>query len=403
MNILLISQDFPYPPVSGDRIRNYNLIKVLSRRHRIHLISFEGHCQQEEHVAEMKKFCASVKTVPLEKCNRFQRILRFARTVLSGQPQHNCFWVFQKAMADAITQAIKGNQFDIIQIEHSHMAPYVRNIPAGGKLKKVLTLHNIGFVQYRRIFQFEKKLRMKARFLHSWLTSRRWEPAYSMNFDKCVTMSEIDKRILHSANPGLDIDVVPNGVDLGFYKMVPAKPGRNSILFVGILDYAPNADAVLYFSKEIFPRIAAQNPGMDFYVIGRNPTQQIRQLAGNPGIKVVCHAADLRPYYERCFAAVVPLRSGGGTRLKILEAMAMGMPVVTTSVGCEGIDVTDGENILIADSPGEFASNVIKIFSDRNRQVMIGAAARRLVEARYSWEKIGGHLENIYSGLLERP
>jgi glycosyltransferase involved in cell wall biosynthesis len=192
--------------------------------------------------------------------------------------------------------------------------------------------------------------------------------------------------------------VSPNGFDTQSYQPLPLPPEttRPALLFVGSMSYEACVDAMVYFCQEILPRIRSQFGDVDLWIVGRDPSQQVRQLDGN-GVHVTGRVADVRPYYQRSMVCVVPLRAGGGTRLKILEAMALGRPVVATSIGCEGLDVIDEEHLMIADSPEQFAEKTVRLLADATLRQRIGANARRLVVSRYDWDVIVKRLMQIYT------
>jgi glycosyltransferase involved in cell wall biosynthesis len=224
----------------------------------------------------------------------------------------------------------------------------------------------------------------------------RWEPHYAERFDRCTTVSEIDRQLLLKANPRLRVDVISNGVDIQKYEPLPAENASQALLFIGNMQYPPCVDAVLYFYREIFPRIRRAIGAVDLWIVGRDPRPEVLQLKGE-GIHVTGRVEDVVPYYRQSAVCVVPLRAGGGTRLKILEAMALGRPVVSTTIGCEGLEVVDGEHLLIADSPEQFAEKTVRLLTDRQLYQHISTNGRQVVEARYDWDKIAERLMEVYA------
>ena len=224
----------------------------------------------------------------------------------------------------------------------------------------------------------------------------QWEPRYAERFDRCTTVSEIDRQLLLKANPRLRVDVIPNGVDIQKYQPLPAENASPTLLFIGNMGYPPCVDAVLYFCREIFPLIRRKIGAAELWIVGRDPRPEVLQLNGD-GVHVTGRVDDVIPYYRQSAVCVVPLRAGGGTRLKILEAMALGRPVVSTTIGCEGLDVVDGEHLLIADTPEQFAEKTVRLLTDRQLYQHIAANGRQLVEDRYDWDKIAGRLMDVYA------
>jgi glycosyltransferase involved in cell wall biosynthesis len=204
-------------------------------------------------------------------------------------------------------------------------------------------------------------------------------------------------------NPRLQVDVIPNGVDTEKYQPLP--PPENvspSLMFVGSMDYPPCVDAVLYFCSDILPLIRQAINPLELWIVGRDPHPEVLKLNGS-GVHVTGRVEDVVPYYQQSTVCVIPLRAGGGTRLKILEAMALGRPVVSTTIGCEGLDVVDGEHLLIADTPEQFAEKTVRLLDDRHLSQYICANARKLVEARYGWDQIAERLMDVYEEMVAKP
>jgi glycosyltransferase involved in cell wall biosynthesis len=228
-----------------------------------------------------------------------------------------------------------------------------------------------------------------------------WEPKMALLCDKSIVVSDIDKILLKSLEPMLDISVVPNGVDTKGYLPYPLDERGENILIVGSMDYEPNADAVKYFCNQIFPYIKEKIPECTLTIVGKNPPVEILRLDADPRIMVKANVEDVRPYYKEALISAVPLRSGGGTRLKILESMALGTPVVSTSIGCEGLEVKNGCHILIADEAEDFANKICNLMTSSMLWHDISRRARELVEEKYDWAGITKGLESIYEELLK--
>jgi glycosyltransferase involved in cell wall biosynthesis len=259
--------------------------------------------------------------------------------------------------------------------------------------------YDVGYVQFKRISRVERQLVTKLRaFIHSMLM-RQWEPRVAEKFDRCITVSNIDKNILLKFNPKLLVDVVPNGVDTHFYQPLPEEEGIPSLLFIGKMNYQPCVDAAIYFCEEILPLIRKRIDNVEVWLVGREPDARVLKL-NNTYIHVTGLVESVIPYYKRSIVTVVPLRSGGGTRLKILESMALNRPVVSTTIGCEGLDVVDGDHILIADEPNKFAEKVIQLIENKTLREHIKQNARCLIEDRYDWDQLANNLIQVYSSML---
>jgi glycosyltransferase involved in cell wall biosynthesis len=285
--------------------------------------------------------------------------------------------------------------FDIVHIEQSRMALYLETLPRGANCASILAFQNVASSQYARILHVEQKLTTRMRALLHSLMMRRWEPRYAERFDRCVAVSEADRQLLMAANPRLRIDIVPNGVDTQLFQPLEVEETQRALILIGTMSYPPCADAAIYFYKQILPRIRSALGRIDLWVVGTDPSPEVSALDGD-GIHVTGRVSDVVPYYKRSAVSIVPLRAGGGTRLKILEAMALGRPVVSTSIGCEGLDAVDGEHLLIADSPKKFSDSVIRLLTDWGFYKRICASARQLVVNRYDWEAVTKRLLGIY-------
>jgi glycosyltransferase involved in cell wall biosynthesis len=286
-------------------------------------------------------------------------------------------------------------QFDVAHIEFGHMGLYLEILPVELQQKSVWMLHDIDWSKYGRMAQLEMK---PSRKLRTWLHSRmmrRWTPHYAGRFRRCVTVSEHDRYLLTTANPRLQVDVVPNGVDTRAYQPLKEEVASPVLLFVGNMAYLPCADAVLSFCRDVLPRIRRVMANVEMWIVGINPRPEVRELEG-AGVHVTGFVEDVRPYYNRSTVCVVPLRAGGGTRLKILEAMALGRPVVSTSIGSEGLDAVDGEHILIADHPEDFAHKTLRLLTDETLRQSIANKARELVVRCYDWDIVAQRLMQVY-------
>jgi glycosyltransferase involved in cell wall biosynthesis len=296
-------------------------------------------------------------------------------------------------------ELVADQTFDVVQIEHSMMMAYREAVPANFGGKTVLDLHNVGERQYQRMRQMGRGARERVLF---WLKARamqNWEAAHAARFDRVLTVSDEDAAWLRARNPTLQVEVVENGVDTDERPYLKETEGSCRVLFVGTLGYPPNEDAVMWFCAEILPLIRQTLPQAEFVIVGRAPRERVQALARQSGVQVLINVSDVGPLYESAQVVVVPLRAGGGTRLKILEAMAYGRAVVSTAIGSEGLDVADGETIVLADTPQEFAAAVIHLLCDDAARTQLACNARRLVEQRYTWKQIGAKLLRIYNEL----
>lgn len=398
MRILVISDISPYPLVSGDRIREYNLLRRMADQHEVWLATLLENPDDEAGTVHLASFCVGVEYAHSERHHPLVHVPGLLKYGLTGKPLELKFRYSAK-LARKIQRLAAEIDFDIVMIINSHTAPYLEVLPPSSHRKSILNLENIEFAQYESIYQIERKPINKIRAWINYQMMRRWEPRYAGRFDHCVTVSENDRSVLLDSNPSLKIDVIPNGVDIRQYQPLLFQQGNVNLLFIGKMSYAPCSDAAVYFCGEILPLIRKQLENVELWIVGREPPQEVVNL-GTDRVHVTGWVEEVVPYYERSAVCVVPLRAGGGTRLKILEAMALGRPVVSSKIGCEGLDVIDGENILIAERPEEFAEKTVRLLRDDNLRKSIAENARRLVENQYDWDILAQRLIDILNRIV---
>lgn len=395
MNILIITDYLPYPANTGDLQGVYNRMRRIARRHQVSIAGFLQSPDDTESVSHLQKFCYRVEAVNRPRSSRLARLLRMIRFFLEGMPFELAF-LYSEELANKIRQIISEVNFDIVQIEQSRMAFFLKNLPPSKNFKKILVFHNIAFSQYKRVSRVARTLSRRIRFwLHAHMM-RRWEPKYAERFDRCITVSELDRKLLITANPHLSVDVVNNGIDTKIYRPLTLEKEQPSLLLIGSMSYPPNADSAIWFCKEILPLIQRALGEVQVWIVGLSPPPEVVKLSGN-GVHVTGRVEDVLPYYSQSTVCVVPIRAGGGTRGKILEAMALGRPVVSTSIGCEGLDTVDNRHLLVADDPQQFSEKTIRLLKDRELYKRIVKEARELVVASYDWDLAAKKLLDIYS------
>jgi sugar transferase (PEP-CTERM/EpsH1 system associated) len=405
MKILWISHIIPYPPKTGVLQRSYNLLKEASKHGEIHLIALnkKGVLPIQYNLNNVKnelhKHCSSVEilNIPAESSK-----LRVVSKIIESVPREKPFSVtFYKnnklhSLIEKMQQTI---HFDIAHFDTISLAEYLDSLDRFPKT--ILNHHNIESDLFANRIKVERNplknlfYRIEARKLHL------YEKKYCRKFDLNLTVSHLDKQILASIIPGLKIAVVPNGVDTQYFLRKDTKTAKNSLIMVSGMNWYPNRDAVIYMCNRIWPLLDKDIPNLFLTVVGAQPPKEVIALAHKDNrVKVTGFVDDVRPFIESADLYLCPMRDGGGTRLKILDAMAMGKAIISTTKGCEGIDVTPGKNILIADTPTEFAAQIKKALSDTGMKVRLENEARKLAETKYSWRIIGNTLGSIYNNLL---
>ncbi len=394
MKVLWISPKLPYPPESGDKLRQFNLIRELSSNIEISLIAFTLTRHEESLAGHMKRFCPRVKTFFFDEFSQLQRINAIVK---SPDP----YYVSRYQRADVnnyIRNELETFQPDLIQIEHTYLAEYLRRIPPHLKRPSILTKHNIDAHLALQSYKFADSLVKKVFWWLEWKKMAFYEPKADRLFSSVVVMSNTDKEaILNRKKPPAATHVVENGVDTR--KLLPFAPSSKPVLlFIGALDYLPNQVASIYICREILPLLKNIFPEVRILIVGRKPSSEILKL-GSESVEVHGDVPEVEPFYETSSIAIVPLKAGSGSRLKILEAMALGRPVVSTSKGAEGLEIEPGKDFMLADDPQTFVESIRDLLVHRELYEKIATGARQTVENKYDWSEAAKKMMRIYEAL----
>ncbi len=398
LNVLILSPWLPWPPHDGARIRILETLRFLSRRHRVFLIAPLYRPEEEVHVGNIRRLCADSDVV-LVPNGTAARLRRLCSGLAAGLPPVQAYHR-NAAMAQRVRNVTSEISFDIVHVEFSFLAHYVGALSPRYRARTVLSMHNIESVRFdRELAVAPWNTRRLVLLGNRWLFPD-WERRAVRAFDGVLAVSEDDRAWIQRHAPAATVRLAPNGVDVEYYAPRPASQLSSSVVYVGAMDYPPNEDAVVWFADEVLPPLRARHAEMGFTIVGRSPTPAIKALARRPGIRVTGEVEDIRPYLAEAIALVVPLRSGGGTRLKIVQAMAMGRPVVSTTLGAEGLEIADGDNIMIADSPERLTESIVRLAIAPDRAARIGLAGRQLALAKYDWRHCLRGLEDLYQAVL---
>jgi len=390
LRVLVVSPWFPYPARSGSKQRVYQLVRQLAVHHDVTLLSYVR-VGEEPDVAGLRREVPVefVRERPRRVPKRVsQAVSAFSRRPFSSRTIHS------RAMQRAIDTICSRNTFDVIQLESSLLCAF--DFPLDIPL--VLDEHNIEYEVFQRMGDSERSLPRRVFHRVEEYRFRRFEQRAWERVAACALTSEREEEIVRRLSPSTPTAVVPNGVDLGFFALDGVRPEPTTIMFNGLLAYRPNLDAAHYLVEEIWPLIERDTPSARLLIVGRGSQGDLRRLQ-RANVTLTGEVPDVRPYLRQATAVVVPIRMGGGTRLKIVEALAMGKPVVSTAVGCEGLNVRDGEHLVIADKPAEFALAVARLLADPATAGALGRAGRALVESEYSWRVAGERLAELYGRL----
>ena len=396
MRILFLSITVPFPATDGGRLRVLNLLKQVAQKSQVTFLALETQATDAEGIAHLRSLGIEAHLVP-HATNMPPLTARTGiQAFLKGKPITIVRYDVP-AFRQEFHSLLERDTFDLIHYEMFHTAQYrvETNTPS------VLSLQNIDSYIWRRLRAQTPNPFRKFLFWTQECTFHRYERVLSGKFDIVTCPSEVDRNLIQETCPDLTTDVIPNGVDVELYQPNHAHEEETALIYTGSMDWYPNEDAAIYFADEIFPTIQTKYPNVKFYVVGQFPTERLQRLVNRPGITVTGRVDDVKPYIARATIYVVPLRIGGGTRLKILEALAMEKAVVSTSVGAEGLDLVAGEEVIIADEPAEFADVVLQLMEDQSMRRRLGENGRQRVEAEYDWRRIGDKLCAVYEAVVD--
>jgi glycosyltransferase involved in cell wall biosynthesis len=404
LSILFVSQMPASPPRFGAQARVHGLMTQLARRHDLTaVVLVDDEFDAEECRQAMQAYCREVVLVPNPYGRDGVKRLLQLRSLASTRSFER-LRVTVPVLQRALDQILRARRFDVVNLEFSFLGHCdLRQAPPGENLPAlVVDSHNIDYDLARQYARDGSSLVRRLYASVNWRKLRREELATYRDADGVYLCSPADERRLLDKVPGARTTVIPNAADVEYYQPRPTDPppdGR-TVVFFGLLSYVPNIDGVIHFVQDIWPRIAGTHPEAHCKIIGSRPPPSLLALAG-PRVELTGFVSDLRPYLAAAAAVVVPLRLGGGTRLKIVEAMAMGKAIVSTTLGVEGIEAVRGRDLLVEDEPAAFAEAVNRLLADPGLAVRIGQSGRRLAVERYAWSGAARSLESFYRSILD--
>jgi sugar transferase (PEP-CTERM/EpsH1 system associated) len=408
IKVLLLTPQTPFPPDQGAPIRNFSFVRYLGQnpRYELSLLSFARPDEDpaaSPALSELAKYCRKVELIAHPP--RRSKLARLRDSLFSSLPD------LAKRLASsqfeaALANLLQTETFDVIQCEGLEMAPFGLTRPQSlsTSTRLVLDEHNAEYLMQQRIFEQDWQSGWKRRpaALYSRLQARRlarYERAALARFDRAIAVSEPDRAALAGlGKTQRPIAVIPNGIDLTEFSPEDSPEEPDSLVFTGTMDFRPNIDAVSWFANDVWPQILIHKPQAHFYIVGRRPAPAVVALKGRPGIVVTGAVPDARPYVRRSALYIVPMRMGGGVRFKVLEAMALGKAIVTTGMGADGIDLTAGQEALLADTAPDFARQVLDLLNDPARRQRLATQGRRFVKEYFDWRKINPLLDEVLAG-----
>lgn len=391
MNIGFVSQELPYlPSPGGFRLYGGNLIRCLSRRHRIDLVSLL-HKDDEQHLDWARPFCASVKTVRVSKAGKLLAPFSLLSAYLWGRPLRQRRRLRQKLNAHA-------HEWDVLHIEGAHVAAIT---PSSLPLPKVLSLHDSWTLRCEEMLKCTQSPSERLYYTMLKYFEPRFERLVYPRFERCVLVAARDMEAVRQTVPNVKVDLIPYGVDIEYFHPIPMEKQEAALVFHGHFGYAPNIDAALEFADNVFPLIRRAVPDVVFHLVGANPVSQVVALSSRPGIRLSANLPDLRSAVCSARIYVSAVRHGTGLKSKMLEAMAMRMPIVCYPGSTVGLDCVPGKHLLVAQTPEAFARSVVELLRQPERAERLASEAQALVEERYSWESRARAYEELYERVIE--
>lgn len=396
MKILFLTQRVPYPPNKGDKLRAFNQLVYLSETHSIHLICLTENKTETTHRCDLLTYCDAVD---IFYNSSFKAKLISLLTLPLNKPLTLSYF-FSKRLKEHVEQKVSNEKYDLIFVYCSSMAQYVINIDDTPKIIDFVDVDSLKWQQYSRVARFPYNFIYKIE--SSRLTQYEKKICTLFDYSFLVSKQEVED-FLKFVSPCKTLTAVCNGVDRTrfFPSATSYTPGK--IVFSGAMDYFANVQTVVHFAKEIFPLIQQEVPHATFTVVGHNPTDKVKNLAvSNPAIQVTGFVESILPYVQQADVFVAPMQIARGVQNKILEAMAMGVPVVTNSLGFEGINATPGKDLFVEDDPIGFAVKVIGLIKDKNRRSLLKQNGLNLIKDNYDWTTNLKVLEEVISKVTSK-
>jgi len=393
MKILMLTPYLPFPLISGGQTRSYNLIKNLSKKHEITLFSLIKDEKEKKYISELRKYCKKVFVF-----NRSKSPWTLRNILLTGFGPYP-FLVIRNLAPDerlAVKNELEKEKYDIIHAETFYVMPHIpkTNVPI------LLVEQTIEYLVYKHFMEDQASFLVKIPFWIDVMKLKFWETHFWKQANAVVAMSKSDKKEMLKLENNLKINIVPNGIDVDYFSEIEKKetiPAK--VLYVGNFKWIQNVEAVNILISSVWPLIRKEIKNVKLWIVGMNITDKLKECASND-IEITEAIPDIRQAYSKSSVLVAPIKGPGGTRLKILEAMASGLPVVTTSVGAEGLGVVNGKEALISDDLKEVSKNAIRVLKDKELSRKLGLYGKKFVESKYTWNKSAQVLDNIYSKVV---
>lgn len=380
MRILLLTHMYPFPPDDGGRIVTYNSIKYDSMNgNEVTVITFSEN--------KINSALDDVCKVEIIEKNTRNSIISVFKSLFSKLP-YNLYKYYDKRVFSKFDELLSRDKYDLIIVDHLHMSMYIDYIKKNYKdIPVVLRQHNVENVIMKRFYEKQKNILIKLFAKLQYIKLYKYESDVVTKFDECFMITDEDKNRIIQMNNKVHAVTIPAGVDIEKYKPLESNKENNSIVFLGAMNWAPNEDGVIWFIENVFEDIEKKVPDIKLYIVGKNPTEKIKKMNNNKNIIVTGYVEDEREYISKASIFIVPLRIGGGMRIKILNAMAMSKCIVSTSIGAEGIEFKS-EDMVIANDKRSFLNEILELLSNNKMRIKYENNARKTVIEKYSWEAI---------------
>ncbi len=391
LRILWVKPGGLWPLNTGGRLRTFHTVAELSRRHRVVLLTTHGPDDDPKELAAQLPHCERVDSFPhrAPKQGSLGLLGALVGSWFSTLPVDLWKWRVPALAAEAARRIDRG-EVDVCVADFLVAVP---NVPIAGPVPVVLFEHNVEHLLWKRVSEAERRPWRRLVLEIEWRKMRRYEAKACARASLTIAVSDVDRDLLAAGAPSARIEDVPTGVDTSYFMPNGRNESAAGLVFTGSMDWYPNEDAILHFAQDILPLIRREVPETSLTVVGRKPSARLRAAAASLGIEVTGGVDDIRPYVHQAAVYVVPLRVGGGTRLKICEALAMGKALVSTTVGAEGLPLRSGEHFIRSDDPSDFARAVVSLMRDSGKRQALGAAGRRLMEERHGWAAVASQFE----------
>ncbi len=393
MRILFLAQRVPYPPNRGDRITTYHEIRILARDHQVHVVALADSEEEASGVEELQKICETVDVAILPA---WRSKVQAASLAASPLPLTLPYY-FSVELAAKVAFRLATIRFDLIHAYSSSTAQYV---DWASHLPRVMQFADLDSIKWREMYEMNK-------WPKSWLYGAEafrllaYERSIARRYQRCMVVTEEERQGMVKLIPHVKSAVTANGVDVDYFAPSGIQPEEDHLVFVGVMDYYPNEEGAEFFAKEVLPLVRQERPNCKFTIVGARPSERVLELGTLPGVTVTGPVDDIRPYMSRATLAVVPLRLARGVQNKVLEAMSMGMGVVTTTAAFRGVHATEGVHGLVADEAGPFAAHVLELLGDHERRAVMGEAGRKVMVDEYSWDAQVAKLSNLYQDVVD--